>query len=266
MALRLVTAAVGLPLVAAIVWLGGVALTVFGLTITLLAVREFAGLARAAGARGQGPLPYLLSALVLLLGSAQAGDFLLGALALTVLAALTWAVATWDGQAGDVSWLWTVGAVLYIPLLLSHYLWLRALPDGLGWVALTLAGTFASDTGAYLVGRAIGRHKMAPRLSPGKTWEGAGGGLAGGMAGVWAAATLAGLPAGLAAMGLGAGLSVAAQAGDLAESYLKRTARVKDAGTLIPGHGGLLDRLDSLVFTGPVVYYYAVWVLGAGTL
>lgn len=265
MGLRLLTAVIGLPLLAAVVWLGGVVLTAFGLLVTLVAVREFLGLARAGGARRQGPLPYFASAAVLLAGAAHSTSIMLATLAAAVMVALTWAVATWDGESGDTSWLWTVGAVLYLPVLLSHYLWLRALPDGLGWVAVALAGTFASDTGAYLTGRAVGRHRMAPRISPGKTWEGAAGGLAGGVLGVWGAATLAGLPAGAAAAGLGACVSVVAQAGDLAESYLKRSARVKDAGTIVPGHGGLLDRLDSLVFTGPFVYYYAVWVMGAGT-
>lgn len=264
MALRVATAAVGLPLLAAVVWLGDPFFTVFALLVTLIAVGEFVRLGHATGAHTQGPLPYVLAAALLLAARTHDTAAVFFMLAVTVIAALTWAVATWDGQAGDTSWLWTVGAVLYVPLLLAHFLWLREWPDGAAWVALALAGTFATDTGAYATGKALGRHRMAPRLSPGKTWEGAAGGLAGGALGTAGAAALLGLPGGVAVIGLGLGLSLAAQVGDLAESYLKRSARVKDAGGIVPGHGGLLDRLDSLVFAGPFVYYYAVWVMGAG--
>lgn len=264
MLLRVATAAVALPLLAVAVWLGDPLFTLLGLLLTLVAVHEFGRLAQATGARPQGPLPYALGALLLLAARTHDATLVFFLLAATVIAALAWATLTWDGQPGDTSWLWTVGAALYVPLLLAHYLWLRAWPDGAAWVALALAGTFSTDTGAYAVGKAVGRHKMAPRISPGKTWEGAAGGLAGGAAGTLGAAALLGLPGGLPALVMGLGLSVAAQLGDLAESYLKRSARVKDAGGIVPGHGGLLDRLDSLVFTGPFVYYYAVWVMGAG--
>lgn len=264
MALRVATAAIGLPLLAAVVWLGGPFFALLALLLTLVAVWEFVRLGHAAGARTQGPLPYVLALLILFVAGTHDGMLVAFGLATTVIAALTWAVATWDGQRGDTSWLWTVGAALYVPLLLAHFLWMREWPEGAAWVTLALAGTFSTDTGAYATGKAFGRHKMAPRISPGKTWEGAAGGLAGGAVGTAGAAALLGLPGGLPVIGLGLGLSVAAQLGDLAESYLKRSARLKDAGAIVPGHGGLLDRLDSLVFAGPFVYYYAVWVMGAG--
>ena len=116
--------------------------------------------------------------------------------------------------------------------------------------------TFATDTSAYAVGRAVGRRKLAPSISPGKTWEGAVGGLAGAAA---AAAALVVLLDGiesllLPAVALGLGAGVVAQAGDLLESKVKRLAGAKDSGRLIPGHGGLLDRLDSLLPVFPLVY------------
>ncbi|MCH7483458.1 MAG: phosphatidate cytidylyltransferase [Chloroflexi bacterium] len=116
--------------------------------------------------------------------------------------------------------------------------------------------TFATDTGAYAVGKLVGRHKMAPRISPGKTWEGAAGGLVAGTgATVALVAVLGPIETALAAAALlGAGIAIAGQAGDLAESWLKRLAGAKDSGTLIPGHGGILDRMDSLFPVFPLVY------------
>ena len=138
---------------------------------------------------------------------------------------------------------------------------LRLDDAGLQWTALAFLVTFATDTSAYAVGRAVGRRKLAPSISPGKTWEGAVGGLVGAAA---AAAALVVLLDGiesnlLPAIALGLGVGVAAQAGDLLESKVKRLADAKDSGRLIPGHGGLLDRLDSLLPVFPLVYY-ASWV------
>ena len=127
---------------------------------------------------------------------------------------------------------------------------------GRAWLLLALLTVFATDTGAYFTGRAIGRHPMAPRISPNKTWEGAAGGLG--------AAVIAVVALGLAfdvdtprwqQVIIGVAVGVASQLGDLLESRLKRVSNVKDAGSIIPGHGGVLDRLDSIVVSIPVVYY-----------
>jgi phosphatidate cytidylyltransferase len=124
-------------------------------------------------------------------------------------------------------------------------------------LALLLAITWASDIAAFFVGHAFGRHRLAPALSPGKTVEGALGGLLGGIGGAiawraWGSPALGLWPA----VALGAGVAATGMAGDLFESLLKRWAGVKDSGTLFPGHGGMLDRLDSLLFGAPVVYYF----------
>ncbi|MET0553557.1 MAG: phosphatidate cytidylyltransferase [Vicinamibacteria bacterium] len=133
---------------------------------------------------------------------------------------------------------------------------MHPISDGSWRIVLLLAIVMAADTAAYFTGRALGRHKLAPAISPGKTIEGAVGGLAGGILGALAVrgAGLA-LPVGHAVV-LGALVAVAAMAGDLVESLLKRWAGVKDSGALFPGHGGMLDRLDSLLFGGAVLYYY----------
>jgi phosphatidate cytidylyltransferase len=126
-------------------------------------------------------------------------------------------------------------------------------------VTLLLGAVMSADTCAYLVGRALGRRRLAPALSPSKTLEGLGGALMGGALGalVVRALGLPELPASHAAA-LGIAAAAAGTVGDLFESQLKRWAGVKDSGALFPGHGGMLDRLDSLLFAAPVLYYYFV--------
>jgi phosphatidate cytidylyltransferase len=128
--------------------------------------------------------------------------------------------------------------------------------SGRDWLLFALLVTFATDTGAFLIGRRWGQHKMCPAISPQKTWEGAAGGL------VLAVLASVGLGVlldpGLARWQqalIGATVGVVAQLGDLSESTLKRVSQVKDAGSIIPGHGGVLDRLDSLLFSIPFVFY-----------
>jgi phosphatidate cytidylyltransferase len=122
---------------------------------------------------------------------------------------------------------------------------------------MLLAAVMTADTVAFFVGHALGRRPLAAGISPGKTWEGALGGLAGGALGALAVRSLA-LPAVPALYAAGLGMAVAAlgSCGDLAESRLKRWAGAKDSGGVFPGHGGVLDRLDSLLLAGPVLYYY----------
>lgn len=152
--------------------------------------------------------------------------------------------------------------LLYIPLLLGHLVWLRYLQNGEWWVLWLLAVVFAGDTAAFYTGLTLGRHKLYPAVSPGKTWEGTLGGLAvaaliGVLAGNWL------LPeVGLGALaGLALALGVTGVLGDLFESMLKRQAQIKDASRLLPGHGGMLDRLDSILFAAPVVVYARLFVL-----
>ena len=152
--------------------------------------------------------------------------------------------------------------ISYVVLPFAALIAIRLDDIGLQWAALAFLVTFATDTSAYAVGRAVGRRRLAPSVSPGKTWEGAVGGLVGAAA---AAAALVALLDGvetriIPAVVLGLGIGLVAQAGDLLESKVKRLADAKDSGRLIPGHGGLLDRLDSLLPVFPLVYIAAqVW-------
>ena len=155
-----------------------------------------------------------------------------------------------------------LAGVAYVVLPFAALIALRFDNAGLQWAALAFLVTFATDTSAYAVGRAVGRRKLAPSVSPGKTWEGAVGGLVGAAA---AAVALVALLDGIddriiPAVVLGLGTGVVAQAGDLLESKVKRMADAKDSGRLIPGHGGLFDRLDSLIPVFLLVYLASlVW-------
>lgn len=217
--LRVVSAAVGLPLLFLVLWLGGLVFAAVAIAAALIALRELLDLLRRARTvRGGGPI--VLDGVRVLAG------------------------------------------VAYVALPFAALIALRLGDAGLQWTALAFLVTFATDTSAYAVGRAVGRRKLAPSISPGKTWEGAVGGLVGAAA---AAAALVVLLDGieshlLPAIALGLGVGVVAQAGDLLESKVKRMAGAKDSGRLIPGHGGLFDRLDSLVPVFPLVYYASrVW-------
>ena len=153
--------------------------------------------------------------------------------------------------------------IVYIGLLVGHLLPTRALPGGEWLILFLFFVTWAGDTGAYYAGTAMGRRKLAPRISPNKTVEGLLGGIglslvAAFIAKVWFLPSLNTIDC----LALGVLLSLTGVLGDLAESVLKRSAGVKDSGSLIPGHGGVLDRIDSLLFTAPVFYYYLTLVKG----
>ena len=188
----------------------------------------------------------------------------LGGIPLLLVTGAAALVAIWELRAllrrfGLMPWLL---ASLAVVMFLAAGLALREGDDGLAWLSYAILITFASDTAAYAVGRLIGRHRLAPTISPGKTWEGAVGGIIGAAAvsAVFAwFIELDSLPL-IAAPLLGAGLSVLGQLGDLTESWLKRKAGVKDSGNLLPGHGGILDRLDSLLPILPAVLVYVTIV------
>jgi phosphatidate cytidylyltransferase len=152
----------------------------------------------------------------------------------------------------------TLAGAVYTGGLLGYAPLLAALRQGNGtsWLLMVLLGTAACDTGAYLVGSMLGRHKLIPHISPAKTWEGLAGGTLGAIIAAIALSGLLRLDFAQAVI-LGLLVCAAAVAGDLCESLLKRAAGVKDSGHVIPGHGGLLDRLDSILFVVLAVYWFS---------
>lgn len=158
-------------------------------------------------------------------------------------------------------WAFSMAGLFYAPLLLAFLPLLRDLPHGLDWLFLVMIITWAGDTGAYLAGRAFGRTKLYPAVSPKKTVEGVAGGALLSIGGALVArATFFPELSVMDCVILAPVADLAGVAGDLCESLLKRCAGVKDSGNILPGHGGMLDRLDSLLFSAPLVFGYAVFL------
>ena len=249
------------------------------------------------------PLPLLVGVVwvgAFVIGAAAAEGLLhfwaisLGIFGIGAFVALLWLIAFYHGPRWPVALAYLWGGPLYVGFLLAHVLPLAQVGEvffrldplafdpelgptvyevGRNWLLFALLANFATDTGAYLVGRAMGRHPMAPVISPNKTWEGAVGGFLAAALAAFLLDRLLNLGLGPTAWDgawtawnwqpvmIGATVGVVSQCGDLLESLLKRLSRVKDAGSLVPGHGGLLDRLDSLLVAIPVVYYLLMAVL-----
>jgi len=260
---RLATAAVAIPvLLALILYPSPWPLAAVVAVVAIIGLSEYADMAFAAR-RSERRLTIALGTVVVL-GAAVAHDlrWLVAAVALTVSAGLVHVVlARSDFEDGlrDLGVL-LIG-VLYVALLLPHFIWLRAVADGPRWIIFVLAIGMAGDAGGYIVGHAVGRHKLAPRISPNKTVEGA--------LGIMAASLLAGAISKLVALPtvgwteallLSAVMGLLGQLGDLSESVMKRTFGVKESGALFPGHGGVLDRIDSLLFPVAFLYYHVAFL------
>lgn len=262
---RLVAALVGLAiLVPAVVWGGVVAVDVIVPLAALICCDEYARMAFPEDRPAH--FVALLVGCALVYGTGvYLGDRWVGiAAALAVVGTLAFVTFRPDplDHAADragrllVGIGWLGGCFAFMPLL-------RRLDDGLALVFLLLAIAWLGDTGGYFAGRFFGRHKLYEKISPKKTWEGLFGGIILTIAGVFAmrAVALPGLSP-LDCVLIGGGLGISATVGDLSESMLKRAFHVKDSGWIMPGHGGLLDRVDSVLFVAPLLYGYAVLVLG----
>jgi len=252
---RVLTALVLFPLVTYVVlWSPPWAVLAVTALVALLCFYEYSGIAAAYQAGAPGPLGYAAGLLMLVLRTDSYALFTVVAVALI---ALSLALRAADLRAGILRAALLMLGVVYIfgcwrfaPMLAAQDRY---------WLLYALVLNWIGDVGAYYVGRALGRHKLAPTVSPGKSWEGSAASLAASLIfGFfflrWA---IPAVPA-ATALALTAAANAAGQFGDLCESALKRGAGMKDSGTLLPGHGGWLDRVDSTLFTLPVVYLYVV--------
>lgn len=248
-------------LIAFLLWSGPFFFGLVLAVVAMLGLHEFYAMAFAGRRRGETFFAIGAGGVLAGLFYWQQPLLLQVALAAAILACATLYLARYQDLtrvAGDLSL--TVLGLLYLPLLLGHLTLLRQLPHGREWVFLVLVIIMIGDSAAYFVGSALGKRRLYPAISPKKSVEGALGGLAGSVLGALACRLIFFPALGvLDCLLLGAGLGLFGQVGDLFESMLKRAFGVKDSGTLIPGHGGLLDRLDSLLFAFPPAYYYALW-------
>ncbi|MBI2408453.1 MAG: phosphatidate cytidylyltransferase [Gemmatimonadetes bacterium] len=267
---RLLVAIVLIPIIVGVIYAGGPALVTLLALASALAAREYYLLAEVRGARPLRAVGIVLSALVPVIVHARyLGLWVLSVpvVSLLVPVLLTVVLFARGAEGGPMAAVGTTlsgvvytGGMLSFAYALRYHDYIIDARGGTALVLLPVVVTWLNDTGAYLAGRAFGRRKLMPSVSPGKTWAGAYGAVVASVLTTWliAAVALPPLaqltlrPVGIVVVGVV--LSLAAQVGDLAESMFKREAGVKDSSQLIPGHGGVLDRVDSLLFTLPVGY------------
>ena len=263
MAIRLASAAIGIPILVTSIWIGFPLFLIGITTVSLLALLEIYQMAEKIGAR---PYYYygFIWTLILLLGvKLENGEFLNHITIIGFVLSFFWLIYYRNNQGKFRDWIYSVMGPLCAGWIMSHAIMLRNAEFGREWILFIIITTFATDTFALVIGKLLGKHQMAPSISPGKTWEGAIGGLLAAIIASFGAYSLFSLeyfdrpPIGLEeAIIFGAIIGTVSQIGDLAESRIKRIAGVKDAGTRIPGHGGILDRLDSLSIPLLFIYYF----------
>jgi len=262
---RVLSAIVLLPVVVLATHWGGWAFATLVTVAALLAGYELYALLKRGG---YNPSLVLVLGLILALTlSASRPEWNLGrpALGAGLILSLIWQIARPAARRSLADWALTVAGGVYIGWLAGFLPLVRSLPQGEGWAFLVLLATWVNDSagylaGVYLAGRVLGRHAFSPTVSPKKTWEGS---VAGWILCALVTAVMVrflGTISWPSALGLGIALGVMATMGDLAVSFIKRQVGAKDSGDLIPGHGGMLDRIDSLLFVSAVVYLFAVWI------
>ena len=256
---RVLSALVMIPIVVVAAYLGGLWLCALMVVALSLAAWEFVAMMRKGGFRPEHFSMYLALFSMLILSQWDMDAYLPLILTALFIVTLSWQLLLSGRTTPTADWALALAMGLYLGWMGGHFLRIRALPDdGFAWLAVALLCVWASDSGAYFVGTWLGRHKLAPKLSPKKTWEG----IAGGFIGAIGAALLLSSWVGISipqALLLGVVVAILAPFGDLSISMMKRHVGVKDSGNLIPGHGGALDRIDSLLFVVPAVYYLATW-------
>ncbi len=265
---RLITAIVALPLLIGLIGKGGVfSLTILIGVVCVIAMWEYYRIVFHKTRRTSfgvfSVVGYIFGLLIIWAAYEKSLEIILGLLVLNTL--FVGFAAVFQYKSGSD----TTGAVakqilgvIYIPVLLACLVLIRQYPDGVRWIFLLLILVFSNDTGAFYTGTFLGKHKLCPMVSPGKTVEGAVGGL---LVSVFAGLMfrhffLPALPLALSVCFFVC-VSVAGPVGDLFESVLKREGEIKDSGAILPGHGGILDRIDALLFAAPVAYLFRTFIL-----
>ena len=274
---RWLTALIAIPIVLLFVWFGG--WWAFAAIVLVVGIANFElyNMMRHAGYSPILPISLALGILILLAAMFPQHQSLLleVSFSASLLITFPWLFARKNHDGTIVDWALTLANAVYTGIPMSFFLLLRGyessawlgfsgswvyLPRGVWWLLIVLLGVWGFDAAAFFTGRSFGRHKLSPGISPGKSWEGVFGGF---VLSIVAALVLTVRPLGVPwylAIVLGIVLGIAAVLGDLAESLIKRQMHVKDSGQFMPGHGGLLDRIDSLLFAVIIVYFFALIV------
>jgi phosphatidate cytidylyltransferase len=264
---RVFSAILLLPIIIGAIYLGDWVFVVVVFVMTLLAGHEFYNLLTKGGYAPSPRLGLLMIAGLIIAATQPTLHLDRPVLAIGLFLSVLWQIRRSPLRRSLTDWALTIAGVVYIGWLMSFMILVRGLPNGLGWTWVIFLGIWFNDsaaylTGVYLAGRYLGRHPFSPTVSPNKTWEGS---VAG-----WLVCTLTTtlLAASLAApllpsIGLGLAIGILGTIGDLSVSLIKRQIGVKDSSNLIPGHGGILDRVDSLLFVSVTVYHFAIWFTGA---
>lgn len=275
--LRWLTSLIAIPIVLLFVWFGGWWAFAGTAIVVVISTLELHNMLHHSGYHFMTPVSLGLSILILIAAMFPRQQLLLLEIGFSASLLLSFPLLFFrknlDGAIVD--WSLTLVITVYVGFPMSFFLLLRGydasvwqgfsgmwvyLPRGVWWLLMVFLGVWGFDAAAFFTGRSLGRHKLAPRISPGKTWEGVLGGF---ILSIAAALILTVKPLGVPwylAIVLGILLGIAAVVGDLAESLIKRQMHVKDSGQFMPGHGGLLDRIDSLLFAVIVVYFFALCV------
>lgn len=257
---RILTASILIPFILGSVYVGGLAFFALALFALLVAGWEFFDMARRAGHPPLTLCGLAFIGLIVIDAYWKTGalrEIIVGGVVLSLIAGVFRHSPGWL-----LGWALTIAGVLYVGGMGSYFVLIRNLPHntGLVWTAIALLAAWANDIGAYFAGTRFGRHGFFTQISPRKTWEGAIGGLGAAVVVMLGLGMLIDLPV-VHRIAFGLGLGIAATLGDLAESLIKRQTGVKDSSNIIPGHGGLLDRIDSLLSAAVFAYYYLVWIL-----
>jgi len=268
--LRVVSAVIGVPILLLVAIAGG-AWYVAAVTLGAMAATvEVFSMLTGAGYRPLQPLGLGLTAGLVLAALATNATVLPAILVVAILIGLVQMMLRPDAEGALADWALTLAPVIYVGGTMHYFIALRNLPDGLFWTLTALICTWTCDIAAFFVGRRWGNARLAPRISPGKSVEGAIGGLLGAVAAAVALGPLLGWVLGstglgpvamlgpLRLAGLGLVIGVCAIVGDLIESFIKRQCGAKDSGAAIPGHGGVLDRIDSVLLAIVGAYFYVV--------
>ena len=270
---RIITTAWALPLISVIFWFGEPYFTIFIAVVGLLAAVEFYHLTKGVKAQALTVFGIIWTILLIVIRNPAILSWLAPYMDIELLVpsiitagmavSLILLLTRKQKQGAFTDWSWTLAEILYVGWLLGYLVALYGLDNGRSWVFLAVFATFGSDSAAYFIGRAFGKHKLAPSISPGKTWEGSIGGLLGAV--LVSMFFLLNTPLHLNAFInwwqmfiVGLLISIFGQLGDLIESLFKRNTGAKDSGNILPGHGGMLDRVDSIVFAAVVVYYVVI--------